>query len=182
MEKAYQTNPDKSEVERRAEYFDQLDGHPLALLSKDCMHDNPSERPSTKQLLRALQDIKAEVEGVHGNFTMSVATMEVTGMKCSMEKDKKVRKKERELLTTGDRVRQLHKKLKHVEEVHTRIRALCRSDCMSNPYITLYKARDKRLEEELLKVEGKDAHIAELEQVIVNLKVLSLKMAEPLHA
>ena len=106
-------------MERRAEYFDQLDGHPLALLSKDCLNENPRERPSTKQLLRALQDIKAEVEGVHGEFIKSVAIMEVTGLKYFIEKDIKVREKERELLVMREQVRQLHKKLKHIKEVNT---------------------------------------------------------------
>ena len=63
------TNPERmlgrSEVERRGEYFEQLETklpgggqHPLVLLIKRCLHNRPSQRPTAEELLTALEEMK----------------------------------------------------------------------------------------------------------------------------
>ena len=53
----------RTEVQRRDEYIKLLhqqlgEQHPLVLLVKQCLEDEPSERPSAQELLRQLEDIK----------------------------------------------------------------------------------------------------------------------------
>ncbi len=62
----------RSEVERRGVYIELLESisanHPaLVELVKQCLHNNPRERPSTEELLTRLQGIRVEVEGEHGS-------------------------------------------------------------------------------------------------------------------
>ena len=59
-----------SEVERRTRYIGQLenifptgDQHPLVLLVKRCLHNDPSERPTSEEVVASLKEIKADVEG-----------------------------------------------------------------------------------------------------------------------
>ena len=62
----------RSELERRGEYVDILEGeigfrHPgLVELVKQCLHNAPRERPNTNELLARLQRMKVEVEGEYG--------------------------------------------------------------------------------------------------------------------
>ena len=62
----------RSEVERREVYVELLQSlyntfHPgLVDLVKLCLHNDPRERPSTKELLSRLQGMRAEVEGEYG--------------------------------------------------------------------------------------------------------------------
>ena len=53
----------RTEVQRRDEYIKLLhkqlgEQHPLVLLVKQCLDDEPSERPSAQELLQQLEDIK----------------------------------------------------------------------------------------------------------------------------
>ena len=122
-------NPNKpvrrSEVERRAKYFDQLDDkiikgqhHPLAQLSKDRLNNNPWQRPSAEQLLSALEDMEEEVEGSYGEFIKLDAIRQVAAMKSLIERDIEVREKAKKLAVMGEEVRQLQKKLEQSEQVH----------------------------------------------------------------
>ena len=115
----------RSEVERRAKYFDQLEDkivkgqhHPLAQLSKDCLKNNPWQRPSAEQLLAALEDMEEEVEGPYGEFTKLDAIRQVAAMKSLLERDIKVREKTKELRVISEKMRQLQKKLKQAEQVN----------------------------------------------------------------
>ena len=62
----------RSELERRGRYVELLESlinplHPaLVQLVKQCLHNVPSQRPSTDELLATLQRMKAEVEGEYG--------------------------------------------------------------------------------------------------------------------
>ena len=125
-------------MERRAKYFDQLEDkiikgqhHPLAQLSKDCLNNNPWQRPSAEQLLSALEDMEEEVEGPYGEFTKLDAIRQVAAMKSLLERDIEVREKAKELTVMGERVRQLQKKLKQSEQVcTTSIISYC--DCLGD--------------------------------------------------
>ena len=64
----------RSELERRGEYIAILDhqvscnvGHPaLVQLVKQCLHNAPTQRPATDEVLDRLQRMKVEVEGEYG--------------------------------------------------------------------------------------------------------------------
>ena len=79
----------RSEVGRRGEYFDQLDDLPfpgrvrrvLVQLIKDCLHNDPSQRPSAEQLVSSLEVIKADVEGSCGGLAKVDAVRQVLTMK-----------------------------------------------------------------------------------------------------
>ena len=60
-----------------------------------------------------------EVEGPYGEFTKLDAIRQVAAMKSLLERDIEVREKAKELTVMGERVRQLQKKLKQSEQVHT---------------------------------------------------------------
>ena len=61
----------RTEVERRGVYINKLteisENHPsLVELMKQCLHNDPCERPSTDELLTRLQGMRVEVEGEYG--------------------------------------------------------------------------------------------------------------------
>ena len=65
----------RSEVERRGMYFEQLENsllrgeqHPFVQLVKQCLHNIPSQRPTTEVVLRTLEEMRAEIEGPYGSY------------------------------------------------------------------------------------------------------------------
>ena len=63
----------RTEVERRERYISLLESGPLnsdhpdlVQLIKQCLHNNPQERPTASDLLNTLQRMKREVEGEYG--------------------------------------------------------------------------------------------------------------------
>ena len=62
----------RTELERRERYIDLLypklsSDHPdLVQLVRQCLHNDPQERPSTDAVLARLQRLKGEVEGEYG--------------------------------------------------------------------------------------------------------------------
>ena len=65
-----------TEVQRRGKYFDILEEqvsskHPaLVQLIKQCLHNNPDERPTTEQLLTNLQEMRGEIGKYGGPFDL----------------------------------------------------------------------------------------------------------------
>ena len=58
-----------TEVERREKYFDQLDhqsqqSHELIQLTKDCLHNSVSRRPTARQIVCALQGMNGGRNGI----------------------------------------------------------------------------------------------------------------------
>ena len=56
----------RTEVQRRGEYIKLLhqqlgEQHALVLLIKQCLDDEPSERPSAQDLLQQLEDMRAQI-------------------------------------------------------------------------------------------------------------------------
>ena len=114
----------RSEVERRAKYYNLLEDivvkgqhHPLALLSKSCLNNDPKVRPTAEQIVTALEDMEDEVEGPYGEFSKLDAVRQVTAMKAIIVKDVEVREKDSELKTQGERIKRLQKKLEHAQKV-----------------------------------------------------------------
>ena len=57
----------RTEVQRRDEYIKLLhqqlgEQHPLVLLVKQCLDDEPSKRPSAQELVQQLEGMKAQIE------------------------------------------------------------------------------------------------------------------------
>ncbi len=63
----------RSEFDRRREYFKQMDlklpqgtKHPLVGLSQECLHNDPSQRPATQDVLARLRQMVKEVGRIPG--------------------------------------------------------------------------------------------------------------------
>ena len=80
---------------------------PLIQLIKGCLHNTPSRRPSTDQLLQALEEMKAMIEGPYGEFAKMDAVKQVAMVRALKEKDKDVRVKMDELAAKDGEIQQL---------------------------------------------------------------------------
>ena len=75
----------RSEVERRDEYIQLLhqqlgEHHPLVQLVKQCLEDEPSERPSAEELLWQLEGMRAQIEDPYEHLT-KLEAMKLLGQK-----------------------------------------------------------------------------------------------------
>ena len=119
-------NPDRltgcTEVERRGQYFEFLEQailsgrqhQPLVQLVKDCLHNTPSQRPSAEQLLHALEEMNAIVEG---QFVKMDAVKQVAMMRAlkGRDKDKIMRVKTDELAAKDWEIQQLQQQLEQAQ-------------------------------------------------------------------
>ena len=86
----------RTEVERRGEYIELLEKHfdclhPfLVQLVKQCLHNTPSRRPATDEVLNQLQRLKVEVEGVYGGNLVKLDINRVLLAKDIKMKDKRI--------------------------------------------------------------------------------------------
>ena len=80
----------RSEVERRGQYFEQLEDllpgrlmirQVVVLLIKNCLNNDPSQRPTAEQLVTSLEEIKSEVEGSYGELATIDAVRQVMTVK-----------------------------------------------------------------------------------------------------
>ena len=125
-------NPDRltgrTEVERRGEYFEQLEQsafrqhQSMIQLTKDCLHNTPSRRPTAEQLVVALEGMKADIEGPYGEFSKLDAVRQVAIMKALRGKEEDVREKTDELREKTDEltekngeIQQLQQQLQHAQ-------------------------------------------------------------------
>ena len=98
----------RSEVERRGQYFEQLEDllpgrirQVLVLLIKNCLHNDPSQRPTAEQLVTSLEEMKSVVEGSYGELATVDAVRQVMTVKALKAKgDDKI-----------DEIQQLHEQL-----------------------------------------------------------------------
>ena len=81
-------------MERRGEYIDLLESRSslptLVQLVKQCLHNDPQQRPSTEELLTRLQGMRVKVEGVYGGGIVKVDLVKVKLAKKLREKDGKI--------------------------------------------------------------------------------------------
>ena len=99
----------RSEVGRRGKYFDQLEDLPLSgqlrralvQLIQNCLGNDPSQRPTAEQLVSALEEMKANVEGSYGELAKVDAVRQVMTMKtfqlCKKENTDEVMSKDEEI-------------------------------------------------------------------------------------
>ena len=130
----------RSEVERRGQYFEQLEDllpgrirQVIVLLIKNCLHNDPSQRPTAEQLVSSLEEMKGEVEGAYGELATVDAVRQVRTVKALKAKgDSRV-----------DEIQQLHEQLEVKLYIHIYILFYCNiivilklttcTDCWSKP-------------------------------------------------
>ena len=113
------SNPDRllghSEVKRRGVYFEQLENllprgnrHHLIQLIKGCLRNDPSQRLTSEQLVTALEEMKADIEGSYGVLAKVDAVRQVMTVKAFQQ-----RKKENadELITKDQEIEHLQQQL-----------------------------------------------------------------------
>ena len=108
----------RTEVERRGRYFEQLDRrmvegqqHPCVQLTKDCLHNTPSRRPTAEQLVTTLTEMRADIDGPCGAVARADAVRQVVMMKEIYGRDAEVRKKANELASRDGEIRRLQQQL-----------------------------------------------------------------------
>ena len=119
------SNPDRllgrSEVERRGEYFEQLEQslhrqhHPLIQLTKHCLHNTPSRRPTAEQLILGLEGMKANSEGPYREFSKLDAVRQVATMKAFGKTESEVKEKADEIVVKDGVIQQLQQQLEHAQ-------------------------------------------------------------------
>ena len=90
----------RSEVERRGVYFEQLENsllrgeqHPFVRLVKQCLHNTPSQRPTTDVLLRNLKEMTTEIKGPDDLYDV----MKQGWMSRLMQSESEVKRKDRKI-------------------------------------------------------------------------------------
>ena len=91
---------------------------PLVQLIKDCLHNTPSRRPSTEQLLQALEEMKATIEGPYGEFAKMDAVKQVAMVRALKGRDEDVRVKTDELAAKDGEIQQLRYQLEQAQVYH----------------------------------------------------------------
>ena len=105
----------RSEVGRRERYFEQLEDllsspvkQVFIRLMKDCLRNAPSQRPTSEQLVTALEEMKADVEGDYGELATVDAVRQVKTMKVLKAKSID---KVNELAAKDEEIQQLQQQL-----------------------------------------------------------------------
>ena len=110
----------RSEVERRRQYIGQLESkllsgkhHPFVQLVKRCLHNDPSERPTSEELITPLEEMKADIEGPYGEVTRADAVRQVVMMRALRKRETEVRRKTDESAAKDEEIHQLQQELEH---------------------------------------------------------------------
>ena len=110
----------RSEVERRRQYIGQLESklpsgehHPFVQLMKRCLHNDPSERPTSEELITSLEEMKADIEGPYGEVTRIDAVRQVVMMRALRKRETEVREKTDESAAKDEEIHQLQQEMEH---------------------------------------------------------------------
>ena len=104
----------RSEVERRQNYFDMLSfgmQHPYVQLTKDCLHNCPSRRPTAEQLVATLEGMRSDIEGPYGPVARADAVRQVVMMKAFIKKEAEMREKVNELAVKDREIQTLQQQV-----------------------------------------------------------------------
>ena len=85
--------------------------HPYVQLTKDCLHNAPSRRPTAEQLVATLEGMRADVEGPNGAVARADAVRQVVMMKAFMKKDVEMREKVNELAAKDQEIQTLQQQV-----------------------------------------------------------------------
>ena len=96
----------RSEVGRRERFFERLEReqHCCLQLTKDCLHNVPSRRPTSEQLVSTLVQLKADIDGPFGAVTKADAVRQVVTMKALIG----MREQTNELAVKDEEIQRLH--------------------------------------------------------------------------
>ena len=100
----------RSEVERRERFLGKLEReqHCCTQLIKDCLHNSPSRRPRSEQLVATLEGMRADIEGPCGAVARADAVRQVVMMKAFIGSQSAMREKTSELAAKDEVIQQLH--------------------------------------------------------------------------
>ena len=105
----------RSEVDRRGRFIEQLENkfptgeqHPFVQLVKRCLHNDPSQRPTSEEIVASLEEMKADIEGPYGEVMM----------RALRRREIEVREKTDESAAKDEEIHQLQQELEH-EQVPT---------------------------------------------------------------
>ena len=98
----------RNEVEQRQLYFEQLKEEALALLIKSCLHNSLSRRPTAEQVVRALEEARATIEGAYGELATVDAVRQVKTVKALKSRSED---KVNELAAKDEQIQQLQQQL-----------------------------------------------------------------------
>ena len=82
-------------------------------LVKRCLENEPSDRPSSEQLVAALEEMKAGVEGPYGDVSRADAVREVVMKRALRKREEEVREKTAESAEKDVEIHQLQQELEH---------------------------------------------------------------------
>ena len=79
----------RSEEERRGQYIERLEHqlptesnpnrqHPFVQLIRQCLKNDPSDRPTTEEVMASLEEMKANAEGPYGEVARADAVRQVS--------------------------------------------------------------------------------------------------------
>ena len=85
--------------------------HALVQLLKQCLKNNPSQRPTAEELITSLVEIKADIEGPYGEVAKIDAVRQVVMMRALRKRDMEVREKSDESAAKDVEIQQLQEEL-----------------------------------------------------------------------
>ena len=110
----------RSEVERRGQYIEQLEEnlprggqHPFVQLVKRCLQNEPSDRPTSEELIASLEEMKTAIEGPCGDVVRADAVRQVVMMRAILRREAEVREKTDEAAAKDEEIHQLQQELEH---------------------------------------------------------------------
>ena len=112
----------RSEEERRGQYIEQLDyqlprsqneQHPFVQLVKRCLKNEPSDRPTAQEMITALEDMKADIDGPYGEVARADAVRQVVMMRTLKRRETEVREKTDESAAKDEEIHCLQLELEH---------------------------------------------------------------------
>ena len=81
--------------------------HPCVLMTKQCLHNSPSRRPTAEQLVATLEGMRADIEGPCGAVARADAVRQVVMMKAFIGSQSVVREQTNELAAKHEEIHQL---------------------------------------------------------------------------
>ena len=85
--------------------------HPLVHLLRQCLKNNPSQRPTAEELVTSLVEMKADIEGPYGEVSKADAVRQVVMMRALRKRDTEVREKSDESAAKDVEIHQLQEEL-----------------------------------------------------------------------
>ena len=108
-------------MERRGQYIEQLDNqlprpqgeqHPFVQLVRRCLQNEPSERPTSDELVTVLEEMRVNIEGPYGDVARADAVRQVVTVKALRKRETE---KADDLTRKEIEIQQLQQELEHAQ-------------------------------------------------------------------